>query len=80
MCIDVTVEVLEMEFLGQSKHAFGMLVALIKLSSQELCQLIMCERVCFPQRGVCFYRRCPGAATVKGGLEVPGAKQRNMPA
>lgn len=39
MCVDVTVEILEMEFLSQSKQAFEMLIALVKLPSQEMCQL-----------------------------------------
>lgn len=35
MCVDVIVEFLEMEFLGQRKQTFG-LIALAKLSSQEI--------------------------------------------
>lgn len=39
MCVDVTAEILEMEFLSQSKHTFEMLIALVKLPSQEMYQL-----------------------------------------
>lgn len=59
-----------MEFLGQRKHAFEMLIALAIFPSPKMCQLVMNERTCFLKEVMYFYGWGRGATSVRGESEA----------
>ena len=59
-CADATLRFLEMELLGQRKHAFEPLIALAILPSQKMCQLVMMKAHALQKRVCAFMSEVEG--------------------